>query len=131
MDLKTFTGVLRARYKLIVAVITLGVELTHAIAAAQLFEPAPEVIVTAGGSAYFDVVVDHFSRVEIDLPVRVVIRPGCYISHDDGTLHSASPMGACPRTAHDERLLAAIEVWGVVLSRPEPGLAAGFFTGVS
>jgi D-serine dehydratase len=96
------------------------VELTHAIAAAQLFEPAPEVIVTAGGSAYFDIVVDRLSCVDIDLPVRVVIRPGCYISHDDGTLHSASPMGACPRTAHDERLLAAIEVWGVVLSRPEP-----------
>ena len=52
--------------------------------------------------------------------MRVVIRPGCYISHDDGTLHSASPMGTCPRTADDERLVAAIEVWGVVLSRPEP-----------
>jgi D-serine deaminase-like pyridoxal phosphate-dependent protein len=96
------------------------VGLTHAIAAAQLFEPAPEVIVTAGGSAYFDIVVDRLSRVDIDLPVRVVIRPGCYISHDDGALHGASPMGERPRTGHDERLLAAIEVWGVVLSRPEP-----------
>ena len=29
-------------------------------------------------------------------------------------------MGETPRTGHDERLLPAIEVWGVVLSRPEP-----------
>jgi D-serine dehydratase len=96
------------------------VELTHAIAAAHLFAPTPEVIVTAGGSAYFDHVVDHLSRVAIDLPLRLVIRPGCYISHDDGALHDASPMGERPRTGHDERLVAAIEVWGVVLSRPEP-----------
>lgn len=29
-------------------------------------------------------------------------------------------MGETPRTGHDDRLLPAIEVWGVVLSRPEP-----------
>lgn len=96
------------------------VALTHAVAAAGWFEPTPEVIVTAGGSAYFDHVVDRLSRVEIDLPVRVVIRSGCYISHDDGALHRASPMGENPRTGHDEHLVPAIEVWGAVLSRPEP-----------
>lgn len=96
------------------------VELTHAIAAEDWFEPSPEVIVTAGGSAYFDYVIDHLSRVDIDLPTRLVIRPGCYISHDDGTLHTSSPMGLLPRTGQDEHLVAAIEVWGVVLSRPEP-----------
>jgi D-serine deaminase-like pyridoxal phosphate-dependent protein len=96
------------------------VELTHAVDAAGWFEPAPEVIVTAGGSAYFDHVVDRFSRVDIEHPVRIVIRSGCYLSHDDGALHEASPMGETPRTGHDERLVPAIEVWGVVLSRPEP-----------
>lgn len=96
------------------------VELTHAVASAGRFEPTPEVIVTAGGSAYFDHVVDHLSRVEIDLSVRIVIRSGCYISHDDGSLHDASPMGETPRTGHDEHLVPAIEVWGAVLSRPEP-----------
>jgi D-serine deaminase-like pyridoxal phosphate-dependent protein len=96
------------------------VVLTHAVAARGLFAGAAEVIVTAGGSAYFDHVVDHLSTVHIDLPVRVVIRPGCYISHDDGALHEASPMGARPRTGHAEQLVPAIEVWGAVLSRPEP-----------
>ncbi len=96
------------------------VELTHAIEANGWFEPTPEVIVTAGGSAYFDHVVDRFSRVNIESPLRIVIRSGCYISHDDGSLHQVSPMGETPRTDHDDRLVPAIEIWGVVLSRPEP-----------
>ncbi len=99
------------------------VELTHAIDAEGWFESATEVIVSAGGSAYFDQVVDRFSHVNIDAPVRIVIRSGCYITHDDGSLHQASPMGETPRTAQRDRLTAAIEVWGVVLSRPEPGRA--------
>ena len=96
------------------------VELTHAIEAQDWFEPTPEVIVTAGGSAFFDQVVDRFAGVSIDAPLRIVIRSGCYISHDDGSLHQASPMGETPRTDHDDRLVPAIEIWGVVLSRPEP-----------
>jgi D-serine dehydratase len=79
-----------------------------------------EVIVTAGGSAYFDHVVDRFSRLDIQgHDVRTVIRSGGYISHDEGGLHRSSPMGATPRTDAG-RLVPAIEVWGVVLSRPEP-----------
>ena len=96
------------------------VELTHAIDANGWFEPTPEVIVTAGGSAYFDQVVDRFSLVDIESPLRIVLRSGCYITHDDGSLHQVSPMGAAPRIDQDERLVPAIEVWGVVLSRPEP-----------
>jgi D-serine dehydratase len=99
------------------------VELTHAIDAKGWFKSATEVIVSAGGSAYFDQVVDRFSHVDIDAPLRVVIRSGCYITHDDGSLHQVSPMGETPRTEEGDRLIAAIEVWGAVLSRPEPGRA--------
>lgn len=96
------------------------VALAEHIDAAGWFTPTPEVILTAGGSAYFDRVVDRFHRATIDGPSRIVLRPGCYITHDDGALHEASPMGASPRTGHDEHLVPAVEVWGVVLSRPEP-----------
>lgn len=96
------------------------VELTHTIEAKGWFEPTPEVIVTAGGSAFFDHVVDRFGHLKIESPLRIVIRSGCYISHDDGSLHQVSPMGETPRTGHDDRLVPAIEIWGVVLSRPEP-----------
>lgn len=99
------------------------VELTHAVGAEGFFGAADEVIVSAGGSAYFDQVVDRFARINIGSPVRVVIRSGCYISHDDGALHQVSPMGETPRTEHHDQLVPALEVWGVVLSRPEAGRA--------
>lgn len=96
------------------------VKLTHEIDSRDWFEPSPDVVVSAGGSAFFDRVVDRFAALEIDGPLRVVIRSGCYISHDDGSLHRASPMGEIIRTGHADQLIPAIEIWGVVLSRPEP-----------
>ncbi|HVR32231.1 MAG TPA: alanine racemase [Acidimicrobiia bacterium] len=97
------------------------VEAAHALHHEGLFEPSPEVIVTAGGSAYFDHVVDRFSRLDLgDVPARVVLRTGGYISHDDVGYHWTSPMGASPRVDDQFRLQPAIEVWGAVLSRPEP-----------
>ena len=96
------------------------VEATHAVAERGWFEPSLEVIVTAGGSAYFDHVVDRFSNIDIAEPLRVVIRSGCYITHDDGGYELSSPLGATPRV-EGPRLVPAMEVWGPVLSRPEPG----------
>src|SRR5262249_10808982 len=51
---------------------------------------------------------------------RVVLRSGCYLTHDSGTYDLASPLGS-KSTA--DRLQPALEAWGVVLSRPEPVLA--------
>jgi D-serine deaminase-like pyridoxal phosphate-dependent protein len=50
--------------------------------------------------------------------VRVVLRSGCYLTHDDGLYARASPL---------PELRPALELWARVLSCPEPGLAiAGF-----
>lgn len=89
------------------------VALTRAIDAMGGFDAAEEVILTAGGSAFFDHVVERFSLLELERPIRVVIRSGCYLTHSEGHL-GRSPMGP------DETLRPAIEVWGAVLSRPEP-----------
>jgi D-serine deaminase-like pyridoxal phosphate-dependent protein len=84
------------------------------------FEHAPEIIVTAGGSAFFDVVVEHLARIW-PAGVRMVLRSGCYLTHDSGFYEQLSPLsGAADRS---ERFLPAIEIWGSVLSRPEPELA--------
>ena len=96
------------------------VELTREIDQRGWFQPSPDLVVTAGGSAFFDRVVARFSLLDLDHPLRLVIRSGCYLSHDDGALHSVSPMGEEGRTGHPDHLIPAIEVWGVVLSRPEP-----------
>lgn len=94
---------------------------TRELAARQLFADRSEVIVTAGGSAYFDRVVERLTAPwDLGVPVRVVLRSGCYVTHDDGHYDRLSPFGS---TRGDARLRPALEVWGAVLSRPEPGLA--------
>ena len=84
------------------------------------------VLLSAGGSAYFDLVVQALAGVRLSRPSQVVLRSGCYFSHDAGhyehmlaLLEQRLPAPLRPA----QRLRPALEVWGQVLSRPEPGLA--------
>lgn len=82
-----------------------------------------EIVVSAGGSAFFDSVVDTLTPLRGDLPsLQLVLRSGSYITHDGGYYARTSPLGnrASSGSAH---LDAALELWSVVLSRPEPTLA--------
>lgn len=90
------------------------------IAALGLFE-ADEIIVTAGGSMYFDFVVDALSQwPEISQTVNLVLRSGCYLAHDSGDYDRDSPLAGRAAEDQDLRLLDALRLWGAVLSRPEP-----------
>jgi D-serine dehydratase len=81
-----------------------------------------EILITAGGSAYFDRVVDAFvNGWEHAAAARVVLRSGCYITQDGGFYGRTSPLGG--RGAGAAVLRDGIEIWSAVLSRPEPGLA--------
>jgi D-serine deaminase-like pyridoxal phosphate-dependent protein len=82
---------------------------------AALFDEAP--VVSAGGSAYFDAVVAVLAGSS---SWRVVLRSGCYVTHDHGLYASVSPFGRTPGLTD---LVAALEVVAPVLSRPEPGVA--------
>jgi D-serine deaminase-like pyridoxal phosphate-dependent protein len=80
------------------------------------FDGAGEILLTAGGSALFDRVVARLSGVGgLSRPVRVVLRSGCYLTHDDGQYARTSPLTG--------ELRPALELWSQVLSCPEPGLA--------
>jgi D-serine deaminase-like pyridoxal phosphate-dependent protein len=77
-----------------------------------------EVVVTAGGSAYFDDVVEVLGPLATRR-TRVLLRSGSYLIHDDGFYRGISPLGrdgTAPFTS-------AMHVWTRVVSRPEPGLA--------
>lgn len=76
-------------------------------------------IVTAGGSAYFDVVADVLAGLE---NAQVVLRSGAYVAHDDGFYRVISPLGGSPRTTGG-RLIPAMHGWIRISSQPEPGLA--------
>ncbi len=67
--------------------------------------------VTAGGSAYPDLVADELSV--LDPAVRKVLRSGAYVAHDHGHYAHLSPFPLEP----------ALRVWAVVIATPEPGLA--------
>jgi D-serine deaminase-like pyridoxal phosphate-dependent protein len=77
-------------------------------------------IVTAGGSAYFDVAARELTAAGT-AAVQVILRSGAYLTHDHGFYGEVSPAGR--GVAGAPALLPAIEVWAQVLSRPEPGLA--------
>ena len=86
-----------------------------------------EVILSAGGSAFFDVVVRELTdgRAGGRAPA-VVLRSGVYVAFDHGLYAGMAPGGgtrAAGRGQPGPALEPALELWAHVLSRPEPGLA--------
>jgi len=78
-------------------------------------------IVTAGGSSFFERVVSILGPIAAAVGGSLVLRSGCYLTHDHGVYDRLSPAS---QSAWDRpRFEGAIEVWGHVVSRPEPGLA--------
>jgi D-serine deaminase-like pyridoxal phosphate-dependent protein len=76
-----------------------------------------ELILSAGGSAFFDVVVRELTSSSAGRPApMVVLRSGVYIAFDHGMYAAVVPS---PPPAFEP----ALELWAHVLSRPEPGLA--------
>ncbi|MBW8778933.1 MAG: alanine racemase, partial [Burkholderiales bacterium] len=82
-----------------------------------------ELIVSAGGSAVFDLVVPRL-RMSLSRPVASLLRSGCYVTHDQGhyqrLVHAVNRRLGC---SDAQGLRAALEVWARVQSLPEPGLA--------
>ena len=89
----------------------------------MLFAEGP-IILSAGGSAFYDIVARVFATLDLGRETLTVIRSGCYRTHDSimyaafarqmlARWPEARDLGAPPR--------AALEVWAYVQSRPEPG----------
>ena len=84
-----------------------------------------QVILTGAGSAWYDLVSEIFTDIKHPR-VLPVIRPGCYLIHDQGIYLEAQNnlrqrMGDSCTLEGD--LTSALEVWAYVQSIPEPGLA--------
>ncbi|WP_329271573.1 amino acid deaminase [Streptomyces sp. NBC_01451] len=77
-----------------------------------------EIVVSAGGSAWFDVVADVFVEIpELSLPVLKLLRSGAYVSHDDGRYREVTPFNRVPE---EGALEPAFLLWTQVVSRPTP-----------
>jgi D-serine deaminase-like pyridoxal phosphate-dependent protein len=80
------------------------------------------MVVSAGGSAFFDVVVQELQGDRWgELPVQVLLRSGCYLTHDHGFYGALAPSVSVG--GHDTAFSPALELRGAVLSRPEADLA--------
>lgn len=98
---------------------------TRALCAQGCFSE-PEVILSGAGSAWFDLVAEAFADQDIGQPLHVILRPGCYLTHDVGVYHEAArriQAGNSVAREMGSSLLPALQLWAHVLARPEPGLA--------
>jgi D-serine deaminase-like pyridoxal phosphate-dependent protein len=75
-----------------------------------------EIVVSAGGSAWFDTVAEVFAELPgFSLPALRLLRSGAYVSHDDGHYRSITPFTRVPE---EGALEPAFRLWSQVVSRP-------------
>nr|WP_042187160.1 amino acid deaminase [Kibdelosporangium sp. MJ126-NF4]CEL17854.1 low-specificity D-threonine aldolase [Kibdelosporangium sp. MJ126-NF4]CTQ90922.1 low-specificity D-threonine aldolase [Kibdelosporangium sp. MJ126-NF4] len=97
---------------------------TVTIHLADKFEDPERVIVTVGGSAYFDHVADALTEPWPEgLNVFPLLRSGAYLTHDDGFYRENSPLGAHSRIDGTSSFRSALRAWAQVTSKPEENLA--------
>lgn len=83
---------------------------------------ADKLILSAGGSAFYDIVVERFRRAGVTRDFLLVIRSGCYLTHDSKMYREAFDHIRERRPDVDSLgggLEPAFEVWAYVQSRPE------------
>ncbi|MFJ8140109.1 amino acid deaminase [Streptomyces sp. NPDC096013] len=82
------------------------------------FKGVDEIVVSAGGSAWFDAVADVFAELpELSLPAMKLLRSGAYVSHDDGHYREITPFTRVPE---EGTLEPAFRLWAQIVSRPSP-----------
>ncbi|GGW89027.1 amino acid deaminase [Streptomyces lomondensis] len=80
------------------------------------FADVDEIVVSAGGSAWFDAVAEVFAEIpELSRPVLKLLRSGAYVSHDDGHYRKLTPFNRVPE---EGALEPAFRLWTQVVSRP-------------
>ncbi len=99
-----------------------AVEVTRKLIAEKRFQRSP-VLLSGAGSAWYDVVAEVFAAASFGDTVEIVLRPGCYLTHDVGAYREAqsrilrqNPIAQQMRSG----LIPALQVWAYVQSRPEP-----------
>jgi D-serine dehydratase len=86
-----------------------------------LFQAGP-VLLSAGGSAFYDLVIGQLKAARLSLPHQVIVRSGCYLTQDWGAYAGLQAHLQVRAGSAGPDLEPALEVWAQVLSVPEPGL---------
>ncbi|TKC89829.1 amino acid deaminase [Trinickia terrae] len=102
-----------------------AVATTRELASAGRFARTPAIL-SGAGSAWYDVVAEEFAQAQAAGQIEVVLRPGCYLTHDVGIYKKAqTDIFARNPIARKmgEGLLPALQLWAYVQSIPEPDRA--------
>jgi D-serine dehydratase len=95
--------------------------ITRRLIAAKRFRRVP-LLLSGAGSAWYDVVAEVFSSAGFGEPVEIVLRPGCYLTHDVGSYRMAQKriLESNPVARRMiSGLVPALHVWAYVQSIPE------------
>jgi D-serine dehydratase len=115
-----YEGVLQDESK-VRAFLQNAVDVTRALVADGKIERKPAIL-SGAGSAWYDVVADEFAKANSDA-IEVILRPGCYLTHDVGVYKKAqNEIFARNPIAKKmgEGLKPALQLWAYVQSIPEP-----------
>jgi D-serine dehydratase len=96
-----------------------AVDVTRALVADGKIERKPAIL-SGAGSAWYDVVADEFAKANSDA-IEVVLRPGCYLTHDVGVYKKAqNEIFARNPIAKKmgEGLKPALQLWAYVQTPP-------------
>jgi D-serine dehydratase len=97
------------------------VDTLRQLAKEKRFDRSP-IILTGAGSSWYDIVAEIFSKADIEEAVEVVLRPGCYLTHDVGSYRTAQN-DILRRNPIAQRIGAALQpalhLWAYVQSIPE------------
>ena len=87
-----------------------------------LFGGTAEIILSAGGSSFYDRLAARLrGAASLQGRTRIVARSGCYLTHDSGTYaHAFSAVQARELALVGEGFDPALVLFAQVLSRPEP-----------
>jgi D-serine dehydratase len=118
--IEIYEGVLEDE-TLIRAFLERAVAVTRRMVVEKRFHRAPALL-SGAGSAWYDVVAEMFTAANFGGGVEIVLRPGCYVTHDAGMYREAQAMimGRNPIAARMRNgLLPALQIWAYVQSVPE------------
>ncbi len=90
----------------------------------NLYAPGP-ILLSAGGSAFYDLVAEIFSAVNLHNRHQVVLRSGCYLTHDSGMYEKlyGELRNRLANDGYGPGPVPALEIWTYVQSVPESDLA--------
>jgi D-serine dehydratase len=98
-----------------------AIEVTQSLTEQKRFGRTPALI-SGAGSAWYDVVAEAFTSAGFGSDIEIILRPGCYLTHDVGLYREAqakilerNPVAKQMRSG----LVPSLHIWAYVQSRPE------------